>query len=93
MIAAGWNDAAVADAVGRLLRKWHELLVEVAEEAEHRFGTLGPLSPRDLAHLVGTAFLGTEQLILPGKAGSAAEAKEALHRVTEVIRRLEEAKV
>ena len=43
MIAEGWANEQIAEAVRTLLSSWYELLTEVADEAEARFGPLGPV--------------------------------------------------
>jgi AcrR family transcriptional regulator len=90
MIAAGWSDGEVAQTIVRLLDGWFEVLTEVAGEAERRFGTLGPFSPRELAMLIGLSFLGGEQLMLLGDERRAAEVRASLRRVGELIRQLEQ---
>lgn len=89
MIAAGWADPAVAEAVRGILRGWHDLLKQLAEEAGARFGGLGPFTAAEVAALVGTAFLGTEALILLGLDGPDLPARSALRRFTSLIRFME----
>ena len=91
MIAAGWSDKAVAEQVTVLLRAWFDVLQEVAREAEVRFGSLGPLSPADIAALVGLSFLGGEAVILLGDAEWAALARGSLRNVGALIRQFEQA--
>jgi AcrR family transcriptional regulator len=90
MVAAGWSDDAVAAQVLGLLRVWFDVLSDVAQEAQRRFGPFGPLGPGDLAMLVGLAFLGGESLILLGDATWASRVRQALHGVTDLIRAAEE---
>jgi AcrR family transcriptional regulator len=89
LIAAGWSDPEVARAVRASLQGWNNLLTGLAEEAAQRFGGLGPFSPAEVAALVGTAFLGGEALILLGHEGATLPVRQALRRVTEVIRAME----
>lgn len=91
MIAAGWSDPEVARAVRAGLRGWHDLLTRLAEEAAQRFGGLGPFTPAEVAALVGTAFLGSEALILLGHEGATVPARQALRRVATLLRALEAA--
>lgn len=63
-IALGWSDEAIAEKVRALFRRWNGLLIEVAREAEIRFGPLGPFSPSEIAALVGIAFIGAESELL-----------------------------
>lgn len=86
MIAAGWSDAAVATEVRAYLRGWFDLLVEVADRAEATVGPLGPFSAREVAVLVGDAFLGAESLILLGLDDDAMPHRTALRRVGDLIR-------
>ena len=90
MIAAGWSDPELAEAVRRLLRGWFELLTEVAGQASGRLGGLGPLTADQIAALVGTAFLGSEAVILLGYPEEELPARSALRRVGALIRTLEE---
>jgi len=90
MIAAGWSDAEVARAVRANLQGWYDLLNVLAEEAARRFGSLGPFTPAEIGALVGTAFLGSEALILLGLEGPTVPARQALRRVASLIRSAEE---
>ena len=69
---------------------WIDLLTGVAEEAEQRFGSLGPFTARELAALVGCAFLGGEELLLLGFDRQRVPVRSALRRVGQLIRQLEE---
>ena len=90
MIAAGWSDRAVANQMVAIVREWFDVLHEVASEAEHRFGSLGPFTPDDIAALVALSFLGGEALILLGEEQWGSRVRTSLRRVGELIRRLEE---
>ena len=90
MIAAGWSDRDVARRVLDLLRSWFEVLTEVAQEAERRFGSLGPLRADDVAMLIGLSFLGGESVILLGAEDWAARVRASLRSVGALIRRFEE---
>lgn len=90
MIAAGWSDTAVAEAVRRDLLGWYELLCDVGRRAADRFGGLGPFAPEEVAALAGNVFLGTEALILLGLDEEALPSRSALRKVGQIIRRLEE---
>jgi AcrR family transcriptional regulator len=89
MIAGGWSDDAVAEKVVALLKSWLDLLCEVADEAERRFGSLGPFSAEDVAMLVGMAFIGGESLLLLEDPGWKKSARTALRRVGDLIRQAE----
>ena len=90
MIAAGWSDREVAARVLEILRGWHALLTEVAEEAEVRLGPFGVVGPKDVAGLVSLAFVGGEAMILLGDATYGHEIRGWLRRFGEVIRAREE---
>lgn len=90
MVAEGWSNEGVAEAVRGLLRGWYDLLIGVAEEAEARHGPLGPFTAREAATLIGNAFLGSEALILLGFDRDDLPIRAALRRIGVVIRRLEE---
>jgi AcrR family transcriptional regulator len=88
LIAVGWSDAAVAERVGEQLEAWADLLTGVAEEAATSLG-FHDIAPRQVAVLVGCAFLGAEQLELLG-LGDRIEAVDALRTFGELIGRFEE---
>jgi AcrR family transcriptional regulator len=90
MIAAGWSNEQVGDAVRELLGGWFKLLVDVAHEAEHRHGPLGPFTADEVATLVTTTFLGSEALLLLGFDRQLMPIRSALRRVGLLIRALEE---
>jgi AcrR family transcriptional regulator len=90
MLAAGWSNAEVGTAVRELLGGWFVLLAEVAREAEHRHGALGPFTAEEVATLVGTAFIGAEALLLLGFDREVLPIRSALRRVGVLIRQLEE---
>jgi AcrR family transcriptional regulator len=91
MIAEGWVNAAIGEEVRALLRGWYELLTEVAGEAEARFGGLGPFTAREVATLLGNAFMGSEALILLGFEREDLPVRAALRRIGALIRQMEEA--
>ncbi|HET8914754.1 MAG TPA: helix-turn-helix domain-containing protein, partial [Propionibacteriaceae bacterium] len=64
MIAAGWSNKELGDAVRELVGGWFSLLNEVAREAEQRHGRLGPFTPDEVGTLVGATFIGAEALLL-----------------------------
>jgi len=90
MIAAGWSTPAIADKVRGMQQAWYDLLSEVAEEAERRFGSVGPFLPRELATLVGISFIGAESLLLLGFDRQRIPIRAALRRVGQLIREFEE---
>jgi AcrR family transcriptional regulator len=90
MIAAGWSNEEVGNAVRELLGGWFQLLAEVAREAERRHGPLGPFTADEVATLVTTCFIGSEALLLLGFDRQLMPIRSALRRVGLVIRALEE---
>jgi AcrR family transcriptional regulator len=90
MIAEGWTDEPIAEAVRTLLGGWYDLLTEVATEAEERFGPLGPFTAREVATIVGNTFMGSEALILLGFDRDVLPIRSALRRIGVLIRGLEE---
>jgi hypothetical protein len=90
MIAAGWSNRGVCEAVRELLAGWFHLLAGVVREAGRRHGPLGPFTAEELAALVGSAFLGAEELLLLGFDRQLLPIRSALRRVGIVLRQLEE---
>lgn len=90
MIAQGWADEPIAEAVRTLLGGWYELLSGVAAEAEERFGPLGPFTAREAATIIGNTFIGSEALILLGFDREVLPIRSALRRIGVLIRDLEE---
>jgi AcrR family transcriptional regulator len=91
MIAAGWSNGEVGEAVRELVGGWFALLVDVAREAERRHGPLGPFTAEEIATLIGTVFYGGEALLLLGFDRQVLPIRAALRRISVVIRHLEEA--
>ena len=90
MIAAGWSAPDIAERVRAMMRGWYDLLTGVAERAERDLGGLGPFTPREVAVLVGDAFIGAEALLLLDLSGEDMPHRSALRRVGELIRVAEE---
>ena len=91
MLAAGWSNPEIGDAVRDLLTGWFVLLAEVAHEAERRLGPLGPFTPEEIATLVANAFIGSEALLLLGFERPVMPIRSALRRIGVLIREREEA--
>jgi AcrR family transcriptional regulator len=90
MIAAGWSDDSVSRQVLALLETWFDLLNDVAREAEARLGSFGPLTPADVAGLIGLSFLGGEAVILLGDKRWSDQVRGWLRSVGKLIRTLED---
>jgi AcrR family transcriptional regulator len=91
LVAAGWSNPEIGTAVRELLGGWIALLIEVAREAERRHGPLGPFTAEELATLIGSAFFGSEALLLLGFERDALPIRSALRRIGVLIREREEA--
>ena len=90
MIAAGWSNPEIGDAVRELVGGWFKLLAEVAREAERRYGALGPFTAEEVATVIGNAFIGAEALLLLGFDRQILPIRSALRRIGVLIRELEE---
>jgi len=90
MTAAGWSDEDVALAVRGYMRGWFRLLTDVAERFATAHGELPPFEPREIATLVGVAFLGAETMILLGIDEQEMPNRSALRKVAALIRSVEE---
>ncbi len=89
MIAAGWTDGDIANAVRRLLYGWFRLLTEVAAEAERVHGPLGPFSAAELGTLICLLFMGGESMLLLDMENEQVPIRTALRRFGELIRHYE----
>jgi AcrR family transcriptional regulator len=90
MIAAGWSNKELGNAVRELLEGWFALLADVARETERRHGPLGPFTVQETATLIGTSFIGSESLLLLGFDREVLPIRSALRRIGVLIRQLEE---
>ena len=90
LIAAGWSNPRIGDAVRKALKQWHELLTELAQEAVEQHGTVGPFTSEGFAALIACAFIGAESLILLGYEEQIHPVRQALRQVGEVIAQLEQ---
>ena len=90
MIAAGWSDTEVAAAVREMVGGWWDVLADVARHEQERGSDLGGFTPDEVAALMGTPFLGAEELILLGVAESRLPMRSALRKVGALLRRVAE---
>lgn len=88
MIAAGWSDAEVATAVRELVGGWYRVLADTARREHERGADFGAFTPEEIAALMGTPFLGAEELILLGVTESALPIRSALRKVGTLLRRM-----
>jgi hypothetical protein len=69
---------------------WFALLTQVARDTERRHGPLGPFTAEEAATLIGSAFFGSEAMLLLGFDRELLPIRSALRRIGVVIRQLEE---
>jgi AcrR family transcriptional regulator len=90
MIAAGWSDPELAIAVREVSGGWYRLLADVARREQERGVDLGGFTPDEVAALMGTPFLGAEELILLGVTESTLPMRSALRKIGVLLRRISE---
>jgi AcrR family transcriptional regulator len=90
MIAAGWSDSEVAATVREMIGGWYRVLADVARREEERGVRLGGFTPDEVAALMGTPFLGAEELILLGVTESTLPMRSALRKVGLLLRQVAE---
>jgi AcrR family transcriptional regulator len=86
MIAVGWANPQIGQAVRESLDEWTRLHSDLAREAERNFGSLGPFSSEDIPALVHSAFVGTEALYFLGSERNDYPLRRALRRIGDVFR-------
>jgi AcrR family transcriptional regulator len=91
MIAAGWSNSEVGQAVRDLVGGWFTLLMDVARQAERRYGPLGPFTAEEVGTLIGAVFIGGEALLLLGFDRHVLPIRAALRRIGVAIRQFEDA--
>ncbi|WP_341214096.1 TetR/AcrR family transcriptional regulator [uncultured Limimaricola sp.] len=89
LIAVGWSNPQIGDAVRLSLRRWRDLHVQLAQEFAAKTGGLGPFDAEDIAALVGSAFIGTEAYLLLGAEAEDLPVRRALRRIGKVIEHYE----
>lgn len=92
MVAAGWSNPEIGEAVKKMLRQWFALLSDVVDRAQDKVGGLGPFTAEEVGLLVGSPFIGVEAMLLLGFTEEELPARSALRKFGEVIRTLEEAR-
>jgi AcrR family transcriptional regulator len=90
MIAAGWADPEVAGAVREMIGGWYGILADVARREQEAGADFADFTPREIAALMGTPFLGAEELILLGVTETALPIRSALRKVGVLLQRLAE---
>ena len=86
MIAAGWSDREVAAAVRALVGGWYRVRADAARRVVERGADFGDFTSDEIAALMGTPFLGAEELILLGIAESTLPVRSALRKVGVLLR-------
>lgn len=89
MIAVGWSDADVAQAVRGMLGGWTGLLAEVARREVERGGDIGEFTPEEVGALMGAPFLGAEEVILLGVTETSLPIRSALRKVGRLLRAID----
>ena len=92
LIAASWADTEVAKVVRAGLLSWFDLITELTRKAERELGGVGPFSAKEVAALIGTAFMGAESLYLIGGEKKGVPLRQALRRFGDLIRIAESGK-
>ena len=88
MIAAGWSDPEVAAAVRDMLGGWYRVLADVARREQEQGADLAGFTPEEIGVLMGTPFLGAEELILLGVTESMQPLRSALRKVGVLLRQI-----
>jgi AcrR family transcriptional regulator len=86
MIAAGWSDPQVAAAVRELVGGWYRVLADTARREQEHGADFGDFTPEEIAALMGTPFLGAEELILLGVTETSLPIRSALRKVGTLLR-------
>jgi AcrR family transcriptional regulator len=89
MIAAGWSDAEVAAAVRGMLGGWYSLLADVASREIERGADFGEFTAAEVSALMGTPFLGAEELILLGMTEQELPIRSALRKIGRLLRSIQ----
>jgi AcrR family transcriptional regulator len=90
LIAVGWSNPQIGQAVISGLALWRKLHIDLAREFRENRGSLGPFEPEDIAALVGPIFIGVEAYLLLGCEEPNLPLRRALRRLGHVIRHFEE---
>jgi hypothetical protein len=69
---------------------WYRLLAEVATREQAQGANLGDFTPAEVAALMGTPFLGAEELILLGVTEATLPIRSALRKVGAILRQIAE---
>ncbi|MBK0328496.1 TetR/AcrR family transcriptional regulator [Rhodobacteraceae bacterium F11138] len=89
LIAAGWSNPRIAEVAREGLSHWHDLIASLAQDFEEQHGSFALLSPKEVAALVSSAFIGAEAFILLGYEDKDHPVRSALRRVGEMMAKFE----
>jgi len=89
MTAAGWSSDALGGEMRGIFNGWLSVLADLAGEAERKGMQLPGLTAKELAYLVGAAFVGAESWILLGMEDDV-PLRATLRKVGDLIRMAEE---
>jgi AcrR family transcriptional regulator len=87
--AVGWSNPEIGLAVRDGVVEWQKLLADLAQEAEQAYGSLGPFTAKEVASLVGCAFIGAEAFVLLGLEDIGMPVRKALRRFGDFMRILD----
>jgi AcrR family transcriptional regulator len=90
LMAAGWSNSEIGDAVREGLLGWFKLLAGQAEEFLGRTHSNTLFSTRELAALVGSVFIGVEACIILGLEDRGVPLREALRRFGDLLSSIEQ---
>jgi AcrR family transcriptional regulator len=88
MIAAGWSDAEVAASVREMIGGWYRVLADAARREIEAGADLGGLTAEEVGALMGTPFLGAEELILLGVTETTLPLRSALRKVGVMLQKV-----
>lgn len=83
--AVGWANEQIRQAVREIIGRWAAIHMDLAREAQHKFGSLGPFEPEDITVLIHSGFLGAELLYLLGTEREQYPLRRALRRVGKIF--------
>lgn len=89
LIAAGWSNPKIGDAVSTALAHWHEVLTVLARDLVREHNVPAPFTPESIAALIAAAFVGAEALILLGYEDQIHPLRQALRQIGEGLATLE----
>jgi len=89
LMAAGWSSPEIGAAVSAGMMDWFNLLTEQAEKLIEIHGIGNFFSARELAALVGSAFIGAESWLMLGLEERGVPIRQALRKFGEVLGSIE----